>query len=102
MTKSRAVEQYGSNFKIVQKLLSGVNCSHSLYAFCRSDGLLSLHSQSACRSRAASIFQEREQDDTEVGAPGFVTFGLKIFESQPSCLENELSKSLSLTRLLMK
>ena len=36
------------------------------------------------------------------GAPGFVTFGLKLFESQLSCLENELSKSLSLTWLLMK
>lgn len=44
----------------------------------------------------------RKQGGTELRSPGFVTFGLRLFKLQLSCLEKEFNKSLSLIGLLMK
>ena len=86
-------------FQDCSKLLYGENCSHSMVSAV-------LMGSSAFTPRVLvgheqlPFFRKGEQDDTE--GSWVCDTGLKLFESQLSCLENELSKSLSLTRLLMK
>lgn len=76
MTKARAVEQYGCSFKIVQNcfmvrivpthfMVSAVLMGSSAFT----PRVLVGHEQ-------LPFFRKGEQDDTEVGGPGFVTLGL--------------------------